>query len=165
MISAILGFALLVGVAACGFVVAHRHGFGARRIVLDVIGIVLGGLLGSAPGLYVLVGHAVVVATGSSAGSWFLPELVTSAGLGIGVLGGLWLADKLSPRSRWGWKAILGALLGLVLGGAVALCGVHLGQQGPLELPALIAAPLAMVGATLGGCALLQPGESRSAGA
>ena len=149
-----LELALLVGVAACGVLVARWRGFDGPRIILDIAGIVLGGVLGAVPGVFALIGHTVTVATGSSAGSWLVPNLIVFGGLGVGALAGLSLADRLSRQGRRkaaSWKMRLGAAGGLGLACLVVSSGVLVGQQTPLELPIMIAVPLATIGLALGG--------------
>jgi hypothetical protein len=165
--AAALELVLLVGVAVCGVLVARWQGFDGPRIFLDVVGIVLGGVLGSIPGVFVLIGHTVTVATGSSAGSWFIPDLVLFAVLGIGALAGLSLADRLSRQGRRkaaSWKMRLGAAGGFGLACLVVSSGVLVGQQTPLELPIMIAVPLATIGLALGGFSVFQPRQSNRSG-
>src|SRR5688572_29651750 len=90
-----IGLLLLAAEAAIGIVLARRRQFAARRMILTALGIALGGLTGILPGAYLMLGHAVVRATGTgrATGSlswpdWFVPATVLG-GLTAGTLLGL----------------------------------------------------------------------------
>lgn len=109
-----------------------------HRDVLDTLGLVAGAILGTAPGLLAVVGHAVVAATGTGAGdgaaAW---GLLLGLG-GAGAIAGLAVADRLAAH-RWpGARAIAGAALGLVAGSACGFAVLAVLQNTPLEPMALV---------------------------
>jgi hypothetical protein len=141
-----LGALLLTSLTVAALAIARWSSFTVGRIFLWVLGILLAGGIGAAPGTFLGLSATVFHATGTGQLPFYLagdmPLVICLAGSAVGAVTALLVFDRLSGRRTRRVVVGMAGLLAFTIGIVAAYLAILLGQQTPYEVATLVLIPV-----------------------